>query len=150
MTADDRKVATAKHDGRRGFFAWLAGGRRGLEGYLYVLHRVSGLALLGFLVLHVFVTSARLLGEETWRSLMAVTHSPLMMALEYLVYAAFAFHAINGIRLILIELGFAVGRPDDPVYPYEGSLHKQRPLALVAMVITGVLLLLGGFDLLHR
>ena len=49
---------------RSGIFNWLAAGRRGFEAYLYVLHRISGLALLLFLVAHVFVSSSRLFGEE--------------------------------------------------------------------------------------
>jgi succinate dehydrogenase/fumarate reductase cytochrome b subunit len=36
---------------------------------------------------------------------------------EHLVFVAFAFHALNGVRLVLVELGFAVGKPLEPVYP---------------------------------
>ncbi len=132
-----------------GIYRWLAGGRRGFEGYLYVLHRISGTALLLFLAMHVFFTAARLLGQETWERLMAATQSPVLIFLEYLVYCAFVFHALNGVRLILVELGFAVGKPDHPAYPYRGSIHRQRPLAIVLMVITGLLIALGGFELLR-
>ena len=131
-----------------GFFAWLAAGRRGFEAYLYVLHRVSGLALLLFLVAHVFVTSARLFGEATWERVMAMTHHPAMAFFEYLVYAAFVFHGLNGVRLILIELGLAVGKPERPVYPHRSSLDSQRILMIVLMIITAVLIALGGFDTL--
>ena len=140
--------APARHPNRLGLLGWLGAGRSGLERYLYVLHRVSGLALLLFLVFHVFVTATRLLGREAWEALMAMTHSPLFQALEFLVYAAFAFHALNGVRLILVELGFAVGRPEEPVYPYRSSLNRQRPLAIAVMILAGLFILLGGFDLL--
>ena len=30
---------------------------------------------------------------------------------EFLVVVAFAFHAINGIRLVLVELGWLIGKP---------------------------------------
>lgn len=132
-----------------GILRWLTGQRHGIEGYLYLLHRLSGLALLLFLVLHVFVTSARVFGEETWQQLMSFTHSPVLKFLEYLVFVAFVFHATNGVRLILIELGIAVGRAETPVYPYRGSLHKQRPLMIVLMIIAGVLIVVGGFDALR-
>jgi succinate dehydrogenase / fumarate reductase cytochrome b subunit len=132
-----------------GIFAWLAGGRRGFEAYLYILHRISGLALLLFLVAHVFVTSSRLLGEEVWEKVMATTHHPLMAFFEYLVFAAFVFHGLNGLRLVLVELGFAVGKPDRPVYPYKSSLDSQRTLMVVLMIITGLLIALGGFELLR-
>ena len=55
-------------------------------------------------------------------------HQPIFAFGEYLVFAAFAYHACNGIRLVLVELGFAVGKPMEPVYPYKTSLNVQRPL----------------------
>lgn len=139
----------ARGNANIGIVRWLAGGRHGFEGYLYILHRISGLALLLFLAMHVFFTGARLLGRETWERLMALTQGPVFIFLEYLVYCAFVFHAFNGVRLILIELGFVVGRPDHPVFPYRGSIHKQRPLMIVLMIVTGLLIALGGFELLR-
>ena len=134
---------------RLGIVRWLTGHRHGIEGYLYLFHRISGIALLLFLSLHILVTSSRLFGEEAWQHLMSLTHSPALKFLEYLVFVAFAFHATNGIRLILIELGIAVGKAERPVYPYRGSLHKQRPLMIVLMIVTAVLIVLGGFDALR-
>ena len=49
---------------RLGLVGWLGAGRRGLEAYLYILHRLSGVALLLFLSLHIFVTSLRLFGQS--------------------------------------------------------------------------------------
>lgn len=138
---------TARRAPRRlGIVGWLRGGRRGLEGYLYVLHRLSGLALLGFLCLHVLVTASRLLGEETWARVMASTDVPALRFLEYMVFAAFAFHALNGVRLVLVELGIGLGRPIEPVYPYKTCLGVQRPLSIVMMVLAALLILAGGLD----
>jgi len=44
---------------RLGMRGWAVGGRWGLERYLYTLHRVTGLALLAYFLLHIFVTSSR-------------------------------------------------------------------------------------------
>lgn len=134
---------------RLGLIGWLGGGRRGVEAYLYLLHRLSGLTLLLFLSIHLFITGARLFGEEAWAVLLATTHSPVLQFLEYLVFVAFAFHAFNGIRLLIVELGFGVGRPEQPVYPYRGSVHRQRPLMIITMVLTGLLIVAGGFELLR-
>ena len=79
---------------------------------------------------------------------MAMTHHPAVIFFEYLVYAAFVFHGLNGVRLILIELGLAVGKPERPVYPHRSSLDSQRILMIVLMIITAVLSALGGFDML--
>lgn len=133
------------HLGIRG---WAFGGRWGFERYLYTLHRLSGLALLFYFVLHIFVTSTRALGRASWESAMGAVASPIFAWGEYLVFVAFAFHALNGVRLILIELGFAVGKPEDPVFPYRSSLNSQRPLMAVLMLVAVLVILAGGYDFL--
>ena len=65
---------------------------------------------------------------------MGAVHGPVFTVGEYLVFAAFAFHALNGIRLVLVELGFAIGKPIEPVYPYRTSVDEQRPLAIGVMI----------------
>jgi succinate dehydrogenase cytochrome b subunit len=135
-----------RYPNRLGLLGWLGKGRHGIERYLYVLHRLTGLALLGFLVFHIFVTSSRLLGRQVWEPIMGLIRHPVFQAVEFLIFVAFAFHALNGIRLLLVELGFAVGKPEEPVYPYKSSLNKQRPLMLTMMVLTGLFILLGGFE----
>ena len=134
------------HPNRLGIVGWLAGGRWGPERYLYSLHRVTGLALLAYFVMHIGLTTTRALGQEWWESAMTRVSGPFFVVGEYLVFLAFAFHAINGIRLVLVELGIAVGRPIEPVYPYRTSVHVQRPLAVGAMILAAALAILGGFD----
>jgi succinate dehydrogenase / fumarate reductase cytochrome b subunit len=134
------------HPNRLGVRGWAAGGRWGFERYLYTLHRVSGLALLAYFLLHIFVTSARALGPESWDEAMGVVSGPLFTLGEYLVFAAFAFHAVNGIRLAIIELGYAVGRPIEPIYPYATSVGRQRRLARAVLMIAAVVALWGGLD----
>lgn len=140
---------TKTYPNRIGLLGWLTKGRRGFEGYLYILHRISGLALMAFLSAHAFVTGTRLFGEEVWQKVMGLTHNPIMMFLEYLVFAAFVFHALNGVRLLLIETGVATGRPGQPVYPYKSSLDTQRKLMIGLMVVAGLIIALGGFELLR-
>ncbi len=131
---------------RLGLWGWLGGGRWGAERYLYTLHRVTGLGLLAYFLLHIFVTTARMYGPEAWKTSMARVPGPLFTLGEYAVFCAFAIHALNGIRLVLIELGFAVGKPLEPVYPYQTSVNVQRPLAVGVMLVAAVLVVLGGLD----
>jgi len=42
---------------RLGVWGWLGGGRWGVERYLYTLHRVTGLGLLAYFVMHILLTS---------------------------------------------------------------------------------------------
>jgi succinate dehydrogenase / fumarate reductase cytochrome b subunit len=134
------------HPNRLGIRGWVGGGRWGLERYLYTLHRITGLGLLTYFVLHIFVTSARAFGPESWERAMDSVSGPVFKVGEYLVFAAFAFHAVNGVRLALLELGFAVGRPIEPVYPYATTVGRQRPLAIAALLIAGALALWGGYN----
>lgn len=135
------------HPNHLGLWGWLGGGRFGVERYLYSLHRVTGLGLLLYFVLHIVLTSSRALGQESWEAAMArVTGSWVFVLGEYLVFVAFAFHALNGVRLVLVELGFGVGKPIEPVYPYATSLDVQRPLAIGALVLTALLAVVGGLD----
>lgn len=134
---------------RLGLKGWLVGGRWGFERYLYALHRVTGLGLLAYFVLHILVTASRVYGQASWERAMDSVSGPLFRIGEYLVFAAFAFHAVNGIRLFLVELGIGIGRPIEPVYPYRTSVDVQRPLAIGVMVLAGILALAGGFGFLE-
>jgi len=139
-------MGNKQYDNHLGIIGWLGGGRWGLERYLYILHRITGLGLLLFFLLHIFASSVRMQGPESWANAMVLLKNPIFKLGEFFVFVAFAFHALNGVRLILIELGLAVGKAEEPVFPYRSSINNQRPLMLVVMVICAVLILAGGFN----
>ncbi len=117
---------------------WLWGGRYGMERYLYLLHRVTGLGLILFVIFHLIVTTIfRIQGMTVWESVMALLSNPFTAAGEILVVIAFVFHTLNGARLILQELGFALGKPTPPIYPYRDALRKRRgwTVALIVIII---------------
>jgi succinate dehydrogenase / fumarate reductase cytochrome b subunit len=107
---------------------------------------VTGLGLLAYFLLHIVVTSSRALGEAGWQQAMGAVTGPLFKLGEYLVFVAFAFHAINGVRLGIIELGFGVGRPIEPVYPYRTSVNVQRPLAVAVLLLAAVVIVMGTLN----
>ncbi len=129
-----------------GLMGWLGGGRYGAERYAYALHRLTGLGILAYFLMHIFVTGTRLGGPEQWDSTMAFFGTPTFKIGEFLVFLAFVYHAINGIRLVLVELGYMVGKPGLPAYPYHYSTLRQRPLFVAVMVIAAVLMIIGGAD----
>ncbi len=136
-----------RYDNRLGLWGWLGGGRWGAERYAYILHRVTGLGILLYFLMHIVVTSLRATGSYLWIE-GGPLHQPIFRFGEYLVFAAFGYHALNGIRLVLIELGFAVGKPIEPVYPYKTSLNVQRPLLVAMMILTVILLAAGGYEVI--
>ena len=134
------------YDNHLGLNGWWGGGRWGIERYLYTLHRLTGLGLVAYFTLHILVTSSRAFGEAAWTRWMGAVSNPILHVGEYLVVLAFIFHALNGIRLFLIELGFAVGKAEEPVYPYKTSLNKQRPLVVLVMIAAVILVVFSGYD----
>ena len=121
-----------------GVGGWVWAGKYGLERYLYLLHRVTGLGLILFVVIHLIMTTIfRIQGQDVWESIMTLLHNPWFKFGEYLVVIAFTFHALNGLRLIIQELGFGLGKPAPPIYPYKDALRKKRPwtIAMVAIIV---------------
>lgn len=139
-------LASRGHPNRLGMRGWLIGGRWGPDRYLYSLHRITGLGLLLYFAMHIVLTSSRALGQGAWEESMARVSGPLFVIGEYLVFVAFAFHAINGLRLALAEVGFGVGKPIEPIYPYRTALNEQRPIVVVAMILVALLIVVGGLD----
>ena len=139
-------IPNKTHPNRLGIRGWLGAGQWGVDRYLYSLHRLTGLGLLAYFLMHILVTTSRAFGREAWESTMGTVSGPIFLLGEYLVFVAFVFHALNGIRLLLIELGFAVGKPIEPIYPYRTSLNVQRPLAIGALVLTALLIVVGALD----
>ncbi len=136
-----------RHDNRLGLWGWLGGGRWGLERYAYILHRLTGLGVLLYFLMHIVVTSLRARGIYLWVK-GGFFDQPMFKIGEYLVFVAFAYHALNGVRLVHVELGFAVGKPIEPVYPYKTSLNVQRPLLVVMMILALALVAAGGYEFL--
>lgn len=136
-----------RHDNRLGVWGWLGGGRWGVERYAYILHRVTGLGILFYFLIHILVTNMRARGVYLWVE-GAFFDQPVFRFGEFLVFVAFAYHAMNGLRLILVELGIAVGKPIEPVYPYKTSLNVQRPLLIVMMILTAIVVAVGGYEYL--
>lgn len=116
---------------RLGIKGWAWAGRYTLERYLYTLHRLTGLGLLLYITLHLVANGFRLGGEESWTDAMRFLGNPGFRVGEYLVAIAFIFHALNGGRLMLQQLGYVLGKPRPPVYPYVDSMRRRRQFVWV-------------------
>ncbi len=136
----------AFYKNKLGLKGWLSGGRYGIERYAYTVHRITGLGLLLYFIMHIIVTGSRIGGPESWQTSMASFETPLFKFGEFLVFIAFAFHAVNGIRLAMTELGLFLGKPIRPIYPYQTSVMRQRPLLIAVMVLAAAVVVLGGVD----
>jgi len=145
----DSKKPTA-YNNRLGVKGWMYAGRYTFERYLYLGHRLSGLGLLAYMILHIIETANRIRGEEAWAGLMALFASPPFRVIEYLLFAMAVFHMMNGVRLMITELGFFLGKPKEPVYPYSSSVIRHRPLTFIIMALAGLIILLGGSSMFFK
>ena len=77
---------------------------RGHEGmWSWVLHRITGIAIYFFLLVHVLDTATVRLDPEIYNGVMASYKTPLMGLGEAGLVAAIVFHALNGLRIILVD-----------------------------------------------
>ena len=81
---------------------------RGREGqWAWLLHRLSGLAILAYFLLHVVSISLIMFGEDVY---MAVHHTydlwPFRVGLIF-VTAGVVYHALNGLRIIAMDFAGA-------------------------------------------
>ncbi len=77
---------------------------KGREGqWAFFLHRLSGLALLAYLLLHTFSIGSVMLGEKFYSSIHEVYGFVLFRLGLIGVAGAVAYHAFNGIRIILMD-----------------------------------------------
>lgn len=106
---------------RTGMFAW-------------ILHRLSGVALVGYLIIHVWGLKA-LSNREGFNELIASYHAPIFKIGEFFLLAAVGYHALNGLRIVLIDfLGWSPN-------------HKKLFWTLGFVFI--VILVVGGYPSLY-
>ena len=75
-----------RHDNRLGLWGWLGGGRWGIERYAYILHRLTGLGILLYFLMHIVVTSLRARGIYLWIE-GGFFHQPMFKIGEFLVHS---------------------------------------------------------------
>jgi succinate dehydrogenase / fumarate reductase cytochrome b subunit len=77
---------------------------RGREGmWSWVAHRVTGLAIFFFLVVHVLDTSLVRVSPEAYNDIMGTYKNPVVGLLEAGLVGAVLLHALNGIRVALVD-----------------------------------------------
>lgn len=95
--------------------------------------------MLFFITIHLCVNGIRLGGEDNWKDIMDILENPLFKVGEYLVIVAFIFHTLNGGRLILQHLGYTLGKPKPPIYPYVDALRGKRAFMWVVLVAAAII-----------
>ena len=78
---------------------------RGREGmWSWVLHRITGVAIYFFLLVHILDTSLVRVSPEAYNAVIGTYQTPIMGLGEVALVAAVGLHALNGLRIIFIDL----------------------------------------------
>jgi succinate dehydrogenase / fumarate reductase cytochrome b subunit len=77
---------------------------RGREGmWSWVLHRITGVGIYFFLLVHILDTALIRVSPEAYNAVINTYKNPIMGIGEIALIGAIGFHALNGIRIILID-----------------------------------------------
>ena len=101
--------------------------------WAWVGHRLTGLALVAYVFLHLsFISTASMAeGGADFDTLMETTSQPLFVAMDFLLVIVVIYHAMNGLRVILFDLGIGIKRQ---------KLVFWITMAVAAVLIVGGLL----------
>lgn len=102
---------------RTGMFAWM-------------LHRLTGLALVGYLVVHIWGLKA-MTDPDAYNALITSYHAPIFKVGEFLLLGAVVYHALNGLRIVLID--------------FMGWSPNHKKLFWTLGAVAAVLFLVGGY-----
>lgn len=71
--------------------------------WAWIFHRITGVALIGYLFLHIYSLSPLTQGEAAFTDKMKSFTTPFFMFVEWLLFAFVLFHSLNGIRIVLVD-----------------------------------------------
>jgi succinate dehydrogenase / fumarate reductase cytochrome b subunit len=69
----------------------------------WVLHRITGATIFFFLFIHVLDTALVRVSPQTYDEVISTYKTPIVGLMEFGLVAAVLYHALNGIRVILID-----------------------------------------------
>jgi succinate dehydrogenase / fumarate reductase cytochrome b subunit len=111
-----KKPAGTLYRGKVGMWSW-------------VLHRITGVAIFFFLLVHILDTSLVRVSPDAYNSVIATYKTVLIGLGELGLVGAILFHAFNGIRIMLID------------FWRKGAKYQNRMFWIV--VVVALVLFLG-------
>lgn len=97
--------------------------------WAWVGHRLTGILLVVYVFLHLSFLTQASLNQESFDQLMLRMSQPLFVFLDFLLVCAVIFHAMNGLRVVLFDMGIGI--------------RRQKLVFWIAMAISAVLIIAG-------
>jgi succinate dehydrogenase / fumarate reductase cytochrome b subunit len=100
----------------------------------FFLRRLTGVALVLYLFMHMWVIGSSLGGPASFDQRLAMVQGPVFTVLEILLLAAVIYHAIDGIRLLIVH--------------YLKVTEYRRSLFYAVMATTVLIFIAGAIPML--
>ena len=71
---------------------------------MWAAHRITGLIILGFLIIHLYTLGSIIREEIVFDEIMRTMQRPIIKVGELIFLWVLLFHSLNGLRLIMINL----------------------------------------------
>lgn len=113
---------------------WFRVNKRSVTTWAFVLHRLTGIVLVFYLFLHLFVLRTLTRGPEAYQQLLTLFQRPWVTVLEALLIGTVVYHGLNGLRLVLLT--FNVG------------LRMHKALFWVALLLSVAVTLVAAWFML--
>jgi succinate dehydrogenase / fumarate reductase cytochrome b subunit len=111
---------------------------RGREGmWSWVAHRVTGVLVFFFLFAHVLDTALVRVSPDTYDRVIATYKTPVVNLMELGLVGAVLFHALNGIRIVLIDF-------------WEKGPRYQRAMSVVVVTVFVLVMAPGAYFMLEH
>jgi succinate dehydrogenase / fumarate reductase cytochrome b subunit len=97
--------------------------------WAWILHRITGLGLVFYILLHTILMGVSLLsGKEAFdATLLILMSNPVFELLDILLLGAVLYHAFNGIRILLFDMGIGI------------SVKRQKSIFGIFMGVAAIL-----------
>ncbi len=116
-------------------WSWYARYRGQTGQWAHLLHRLAGLGLVAFLILHVLDTSLVAWGPGTYNAVIGLYHNNVVRLFEVALVGVVIYHALNGVRVTILDF-----------WP-RGTLYQER-IFWMTMALLVVLFLSAAYMML--
>lgn len=100
----------------------------------FFLRRLTGVALVIYLFLHMWVIGSALQGPEVFNARLNMVQTPFFKLMEIALLAAVVYHAFDGIRLLVVHW-------------FDVTEYRKSPFYAV-FVVSAILVIAGGIPIL--
>jgi succinate dehydrogenase / fumarate reductase cytochrome b subunit len=100
----------------------------------FFLRRLTGVALVIYLFLHMWVIGSALQGPEVFDARLNLVQTPFFKLMEIALLAAVVYHAFDGIRLLVVH--------------WFNVTDYRKSLFYAAFAISAILVIAGGIPIL--